>query len=198
MARLEEESASNVEDVLDQDAGSRRNSLIPPPLRPSLTNSRPKRPPRRQNPPSPTVFVSLRYAEPFRPVSGQLSLHKYRKFLASPQIHPQQSIPPRILRRKPKAGNLHSLGFLPRTSHSPSSSPSLSSLNSSAASLVDDLTPLEPPSIEGHSEFGVSTRQLSATPVREKHHNPREENLISTRDRLKEPLAECKPLVSLP
>lgn len=102
-----------------------RNSLLPAPLRlhcsPATPQSQVPSPP---GSPSPTVLVSLRTIEPSQPLSGQLSLHEYRKNLSRPLPDPGvvAPTPGRTLKRKPKASNLNRM-HAQRTPPSPPLTP---------------------------------------------------------------------------
>lgn len=191
MANLEEE----MEDVLQEDVKLQRDSLIPSPLRPSPADSETQCPCR---PPSPTVFVSLRYAEPTSPISGQLSLHEYRKILSSPQIDTKQYTPPQTLRRKPKAVDLHSL-HSPRVPLSLSSSPSPSSSNYSISSV--ESTRSRTSRLENNSgQFVVPEYNIQRAALTDERHqcNSPEENQFSNRYQFAEPPTGERESVSFP
>ncbi|EEP80541.1 predicted protein [Uncinocarpus reesii 1704] len=134
-------------------------NLVPLPLRPRL-NSRKTPPPAFSPPlsPTPTLFVSLQLAEPGKPVSGNLSLHRYRESLSRPRPEVTDPPPARSLKRKPKALNL-STGCVPRTPPSPPPTPSTASVYSGSPSPLPSpaLSAKIPVRLNGDDDDSVAT-----------------------------------------
>ncbi|KAM5473222.1 hypothetical protein MferCBS49748_001032 [Microsporum ferrugineum] len=128
-----------------------RRSLLPAPLRIGSVSTSPSqygsyRSPSPPISPAPTLLVSVQTPQHTRSMSGQLSLHEYRRKLSHPDVQGGTTAAPRrMLKRKPKTINLNNRQGNPTPLSPPATPPAPDALAPSP--------PLSPDLISEHLTF---------------------------------------------